>query len=147
MKSIPLGIENFELLRHNCYYVDHTCLIENVQRAAPTTAILILRPRRFGKSLALSMLQSFYEASPEKKRTLFGDLEVGKNKTLMEMEPKPTITLKLKDIKSPTYESFLNDFAFYDHHRISLIPAERSVRLDDDVLVGDCIKFNLEVVT
>ncbi|MBQ4255472.1 MAG: AAA family ATPase [Bacilli bacterium] len=112
MKSIPLGIENFELLRHNCYYVDHTSLIENVQRAAPTTAILILRPRRFGKSLALSMLQSFYEASPEKKRTLFGDLEVGKNKTLMEMEPKPTITLKLKDIKSPTYESFLNDFAF-----------------------------------
>lgn len=112
MKSIPLGIENFEILRQSCYYVDHTSLIENVQRAAPTTAILILRPRRFGKSLALSMLQSFYEASPKKKRALFGDLEVGKNKTLMEMEPKPTITLKLKDIKSPTYESFLNDFAF-----------------------------------
>ena len=111
MKSIPLGIESFEDLRKTSYYVDHTSLIESIEAFAPTSAILILRPRRFGKSLALSMLQSFFESDCQKRKALFSGLSIEKNKSLMALSPKPVIYLKFKDLKSQTYEKFLRDFA------------------------------------
>ena len=110
MKSIPLGVENFREVIQNSYYVDHTVFIEELERLTPTSAVLILRPRRFGKSLTLSMLRFFYESEPCDKEALFRGLKISKNKVLMSGEKKPVLHIKLKDLKPKDYASLNQGF-------------------------------------
>lgn len=70
-KMIPLGIEDFKEVKQHCYYVDKTALIKQILNEPPGTAILFARPRRFGKSLALSMLSYFFDISSEANEDLF----------------------------------------------------------------------------
>ena len=81
MKRIPYGISNFEVLREKNYlYVDKTSYIELLDRYAPYN--FFIRPRRFGKSLFISMLENYYDINKKDKfEELFGDLYVGKNPT------------------------------------------------------------------
>ena len=81
MKRIPYGISNFEVLREEEYlYIDKTSYIELLDRYAPYQ--FFIRPRRFGKSLFLSMLDNYYDINKEDKfDNLFGDLYIGKNPT------------------------------------------------------------------
>ena len=81
MKRIPYGISNFEVLkRKNYLYVDKTSYIELLDRYAPYH--FFIRPRRFGKSLFISMLDNYYDINKEDKfEELFGDLYIGKNST------------------------------------------------------------------
>lgn len=149
MRSIPLGIENFEILRKSCYYVDHTSLIREIERVAPTSAVLILRPRRFGKSLALSMLQCFYESDIEKKAELFSGLKISDDADLMNMPPRPVIALKMKDIKSASYASFLDDFAFLlkdEYQRLRKVYGSAlQIREMDAIVEGDKSEDTLKV--
>ena len=110
MKSIPLGIENFKAVIESSYYVDHTDIIGEIDSLPLTTAVLLLRPRRFGKSLMLSILQTFYETSPEERKNLFRGLKVMQKPQLMDAEANPVLFLRLKDIKSKDYRGFLIDF-------------------------------------
>ena len=69
-KRIPYGIMNFEdIIKDDCYYVDKTMFIEDVEAA--NKFFFFIRPRRFGKSLTLSMLQNYYDIN-KKDRLLNG---------------------------------------------------------------------------
>ena len=80
-KRIPYGMMNFEDVRKDdCYYVDKTPFIEEIEAA--NKYFFYIRPRRFGKSLTLSMLQNYYDVNQKDKfEQLFGDLYIGKNPT------------------------------------------------------------------
>ncbi len=81
MKKIPYGISNFKILRKENYlYVDKTKYIEVLENYAPYQ--FFIRPRRFGKSLFISMLESYYDVNSQKEfNELFGDLYIGKHPT------------------------------------------------------------------
>ncbi len=81
-KKLPVGIENFkELQREGFYYVDKTNLIKELL-AGWAKVNLFTRPRRFGKSLNMSMLKSFFEIGTDKK--LFQNLNIAKETVLCE---------------------------------------------------------------
>ncbi|MBZ9624742.1 ATP-binding protein [Clostridium sp. FP2] len=81
MKRIPYGISNFEVLREKNYlYVDKTSYIDILDTYSPYQ--FFIRPRRFGKSLFISMLENYYDINKSDKfEKLFGDLYIGKNPT------------------------------------------------------------------
>ena len=81
MKRIPYGISNFEVLRNEDYlYVDKTHYIEILDNYAPYQ--FFIRPRRFGKSLFISMLENYYDINKKDKfKDLFKDLYIGENPT------------------------------------------------------------------
>ena len=80
-KRIPYGMMNFEDVRKDdCYYVDKTQYIEEVE--ASNKYFFYIRPRRFGKSLTLSMLQNYYDVNKKEQfEQLFGELYIGKHPT------------------------------------------------------------------
>ena len=103
-KMLPLGIENFEkMIQEDYYYIDKTGLIiELLKNQSEVT--LFTRPRRFGKSLNMSMLKNFFSIHSDKK--LFDGLKVTKEEVLCEkyMQKFPVILISLKGIESLTYE-------------------------------------------
>ena len=80
-KRIPYGMMNFAVIRRDdCYYVDKTRFIPIIEDA--DKFFFFIRPRRFGKSLTVSMLQHYYDiAAKDKFDALFGDLYIGKHPT------------------------------------------------------------------
>lgn len=80
-KRIPYGMMNFAVIRRDdCYYVDKTRFIPIIEDA--DKFFFFIRPRRFGKSLTVSMLQHYYDiAAKDKFDALFGDLYIGKYPT------------------------------------------------------------------
>lgn len=89
------------------YYVDKSELICNLIDAN-NKAILITRPRRFGKSLNMSMLRYFFEKSKKDNSYLFNDLEVSKDDRYMQKQGKyPVISLSFSSVKAHTFEENL----------------------------------------
>ena len=105
MQKIPLptGIDDFKEIVKNYYYIDKTSLIEQVLENGSKVS-LFTRPRRFGKSLNMSMLQSFFEIGTDP--SLFADLYVSKNTDLCEkyLGKYPVIFISLKGIDAGSYE-------------------------------------------
>ena len=104
LKKLPIGIENFEKLRQeDFYYIDKTRLIEQLLTRWGEVN-LFTRPRRFGKSLNMSMLQSFFEIGKDK--TLFDGLRISDNQELCEeyQGKFPVVSVSLKGINGDTYE-------------------------------------------
>ena len=104
LKKLPIGIENFEKLRQeDFYYIDKTRLIEQLLTRWGEVN-LFTRPRRFGKSLNMSMLQSFFEIGKDK--TLFDGLRISYNQELCEeyQGKFPVVSVSLKGINGATYE-------------------------------------------
>ena len=104
LKKLPIGIENFEKLRQeDFYYIDKTRLIEQLLIRWGEVN-LFTRPRRFGKSLNMSMLQSFFEIGKDK--TLFDGLRISDNQELCEKYQGkfPVVSVSLKGINGATYE-------------------------------------------
>lgn len=81
VKRLPYGINDFEaVIEQNQYYVDKTMYLPLLENQPSN--IIFIRPRRFGKSIFMSMLHAYYDCSKKKKfQTLFGDLWVGKHPT------------------------------------------------------------------
>lgn len=80
-KRIPYGMMNFlDVIRDDCYYVDKTKYIEKIERA--NKYFFYIRPRRFGKSLTLSMLQHYYDVNDASIfEEIYGNLYIGKHPT------------------------------------------------------------------
>ena len=80
-KRIPYGMQNFEAIREeDCYYVDKTPFIEDIEDS--NKYFFYIRPRRFGKTLTLSMLENYYDINKKDKfESLFGGLYIGENPT------------------------------------------------------------------
>ena len=81
VKRIPYGMMNFVAIREdNYYYVDKTRFIEKVENS--NRFFFFIRPRRFGKSLTMSMLRHYYDINQKDKfERLYGDLYIGKHPT------------------------------------------------------------------
>ena len=104
LKKLPIGIENFEeMRREDFYYVDKSHVIEQLLTQWGKVN-LFTRPRRFGKSLNMSMLQSFFEIGKDK--TLFDGLRISDNQELCEeyQGKFPVVSVSLKGINGATYE-------------------------------------------
>ena len=102
-KALPVGIESFEEIRKdNYYYVDKTGMIRDLLRRRGKVN-LFTRPRRFGKSLNMSMLKTFFETGCEKE--LFDGLEISKEEGLCSqyMGKYPVISLSLKGVNGSDY--------------------------------------------
>ena len=107
-KAIPVGIENFKELREEgYYYVDKTFLIyEILINKAKVT--LFTRPRRFGKTLNMSMLKYFFNIeNKEENRKLFENLKISNSKYMSEQGKYPVIFISLKDLKENNWEECL----------------------------------------
>lgn len=106
MKPLPIGIDDFKkLINENYYYVDKTLLIKELLDNKGEVN-LFTRPRRFGKTLNMSMLQYFFEKTEEDNSYLFNGLKImdESKKYLDYMGKYPVINLSLKSAKQPTFE-------------------------------------------
>ncbi len=104
-KKLPIGIENFEELRsEDFYYIDKTGLIRELLNSWGKVN-LFTRPRRFGKSLNMSMLEHFFSLNGDK--SIFDGLEISKETALCEeyMGKYPVVSLSLKGIDALNYET------------------------------------------
>ncbi len=113
LKRVPVGIDNFKtLIEENYYFVDKTKSIETlIEKGA--YVVLYPRPRRFGKSLFISMLDNFFDIDKRKENEhLFDGLAIQKSEYYKEFGAYPVITLDFKDLKQSTYESVYNQFVF-----------------------------------
>ena len=108
MKRLAIGIDDFrKIIKEDCYYVDKTKFIEAVLEDASNVK-LFTRPRRFGKTLNMSMLKYFFDVrDSEENRKLFNGLGIEKSKYIDEQGKYPTILISLKSIKYETWEESL----------------------------------------
>ena len=107
-KAIPVGIENFErIIKDGYYYVDKSLLIEEMlENRIPVT--LFTRPRRFGKTLNMSMLKYFFDIeNKDKNKKLFENLKISDSTYMSEQGKYPVIFISLKDLKENSWEECL----------------------------------------
>ena len=103
--NIPVGISDFrEIKEGNYYYIDKTGLIEEILRTPGTKVTLFTRPRRFGKTLGMSMLAHFFDIR-EDSRELFQGLKISENRELCEnwMNQYPVVLLSFKNVDGLDY--------------------------------------------
>ena len=104
-KAVPVGIEDFKrIINEYYYYVDKTMLIEELLiNRAPVT--LFTRPRRFGKTLNMSMIKYFFDIKDkEENKKLFENLKIYNSEYMSEQGKYPVIFISLKDLKGDTWE-------------------------------------------
>lgn len=109
--KLPVGIENFEDIRRSgFYYIDKTMFIEQFLNTW-SEVTLFTRPRRFGKTLGMSMLRSFFEIGTDK--SLFDGLYISQNKSLCDehMGKYPVIFISLKDVEGLSYDEAFQVFS------------------------------------
>ena len=107
-KAVPVGIEDFkELIQDEYYYVDKTLLIDEMLMNK-SKVTLFTRPRRFGKTLNMSMLRYFFDVKDkEENKKLFENLKVSDSEYMSEQGKYPVIFISLKDLKEDTWEECL----------------------------------------
>ena len=105
MKRIGIGLSDFkELVEDNYYYFDKTKFIDEVVKDGAKVK-LFTRPRRFGKTLNMSMLKYFFDIKEaEENRKLFKELYIEKTESFKEQGQYPVVFLSLKDLKATTWE-------------------------------------------
>ena len=110
MKLLPTGIENFKtMIDKSAYYVDKTNFIEDVLNEQ---VVSYTRPRRFGKTLSMSMLYYFFSIKEKDNSYLFNGLNISKNKEALKYQNKyPTIFISLKEMKSLTFDAQISSFS------------------------------------
>lgn len=110
MKLLPTGIENFKMMiDKSAYYVDKTNFIEDVLNEQ---VVSYTRPRRFGKTLNMSMLYYFFSIKEKENSYLFDGLNISKNKNALKVQNKyPTIFISLKEMKSLTFDAQISSFS------------------------------------
>lgn len=99
--NIPVGVSDFTEIRKNgYYYIDKSGLIKDILKTASTKVTLITRPRRFGKTLAMSMLDSYFDVRKDSKQ-LFDGLEISQNQVLCSewMNKYPTIFVSFRQVE------------------------------------------------
>ena len=110
MKRIPIGLSDFKhLIEEDFYYFDKTKFIDEIIQDGAQVK-LFTRPRRFGKTLNISMLKYFFDIKEaEKNKKLFKDLYIEKTESFKEQGQYPVIFLSLKDLKATTWEEMQKD--------------------------------------
>ena len=112
MKALPIGIEDFkEMIDKDYYFVDKTLLICDLLEKK-TKVCLITRPRRFGKTLNMSMIRRFFEKTEEDNAYLFEGLKISEcgEEILSHQGQYPVISISLKSMKQETFENAFEIF-------------------------------------
>ena len=140
MKKIPIGIDNFKKIRtDNYFYIDKTKFIEKILNDGAEVK-LFTRPRRFGKTLNMSMLECFFDVKDrEENRKLFKGLYIEKSQIFSEQGKYPVIFISMKGIKGTTWKEmeksirkvFSNLYEKYNYLRENL--SERNKRKFDKI--------------
>ena len=109
-KGIGIGVEDFsEVIKENCYYIDKTKWIGEILEDKSKIK-LFTRPRRFGKTLNMSMLKYFFDIeNKEENRKLFSGLDIEKSEYMSEQGQYPVIFISLKSIKAKTWEEAIQE--------------------------------------
>ena len=112
-KIIPVGIDDFkEMTAKNYYYIDKTLFIQDVLIKAGKVK-LFTRPRRFGKTLNMSMLKYFFDIqNSEINRKLFDGLAISKTEYMAEQGQYPVIYFSFKDLKKKTWEECFSELKY-----------------------------------
>ena len=125
MKLLPIGTEDFsEIIKKDSYYVDKTSAIALMEKFSTSSKVyLFTRPRRFGKTLFISMLDYFYNIeNKEENKKLFKNLDISKSEYMKFQGSHPVISLTVKDITAPNFEILLAKI------RDKLIPLIKKVK-------------------
>ena len=136
-KILPIGIDSFErIISSGYYYLDKTMFIKTLLHSAGMVN-LFTRPRRFGKTLLLSTLKSFFEIGSDPE--LFHGLAIQQEKELCEeyQGKFPVINISLKGIEGPTYESAikkLNILIATECKRLSFLETSDRVNKNDKII-------------
>ena len=143
MKKIPIGISDFKnIIDNNFYYIDKTLLIKDILDIG-STAILIPRPRRFGKSLNISMLKYYFEKSEIDYSYLFNNLAISQESEEYKKHQGqyPVIFLTFKDVNANNFE------LCYDHlKRVIADEYERHIYLLESPFLNSKNKEEFEIV-
>ena len=108
--NFPIGNSNFADIRaNNYYYVDKTGIIEEILKTEGTQITLITRPRRFGKTLVMTMLAEFFDITKDGRPEFIG-LNVYKNIEIIEkwLNKWPVVYVSLKDVSGIDYQELLS---------------------------------------
>ena len=139
-KPIPIGIEDFkDLIDKNYCMADKTLMIKDIMDNNSKIS-LITRPRRFGKTLNMSMIQRFFEKTDESNAYLFKNLKISEEgeEYLRYQGRYPVITISLKSVKQPDYKQAFTEFK---NIIINEFGRHRKVLKCDDLLPADKKKF------
>ena len=112
IRPIPIGMENFkEIIDKKCYFIDKSLLIKELLDSGAKVS-LFARPRRFGKTLNMSMLKYFFEKSEEDNAYLFEELYISGagERYLTHMGQYPVISISLKSMEKESYEKTIEEF-------------------------------------
>ena len=140
MKKLPIGISDFkEIIEEHYYYADKSLLIDEIE-TTNSKVLLITRPRRFGKTLNLSMLKYFFEKSETSNQYLFHDTLIWQNPTYHDLQGNyPVIFLTFKSVKSRIWKDAYE-------HLTALIREEfmrHSAQLLPTLSAQEAINYNL----
>ena len=140
MKKIPIGVDNFKkIIIDNYFYIDKTKFIEEIFNDGAEVK-LFTRPRRFGKTLNMSMLKNFFDIKEaEENSKLFDDLYIKNSPVFKEQGKYPVVFVSMKEIKGTTWEEmqvsfkkvFSNLYNEYKYLRESL--DERNLEIFDEI--------------
>ena len=110
MKKVPIGISDYkELIEKGYAYVDKTLFIQEIINKGTKIAI-IPRPRRFGKTVNMSMLKYFFEKNTEDNSQLFSPYKIWQTEEKSSQGKYPVIFFTLKEIKRKTWKLAYNAF-------------------------------------
>ena len=154
MRKIPIGVEDFKMIMsENYYYADKTKFIENIVNDGAIVK-LFTRPRRFGKTLNMSMLKYFFNVEKaEENRKLFNGLYIENSPVMEEQGKYPVIFISMKDIKGNSFQELKNKLKtelsnLYDEYKyIRESLNERDIEIFNDIWkrkdadYGDSLNF------
>ena len=144
MKRVPIGIDNFrKIMKEDLYYVDKTKFIDELIYDGSQVK-LFTRPRRFGKTLNMSMLKYFFDIRDnEENRKLFNGLDIEKSKYIDEQGKYPTILISLKGIKGNTWQENLTQLKilirelYNEFEYIREVLNESELKVFDNIWLGE----------
>jgi hypothetical protein len=138
--KIPVGISNFEQIRENgYYYIDKSGMIAEILKTESTAVTLITRPRRFGKTLGMSMLSSFFDIRKD-SRALFEGLEIGSSGEFCGrwMNQYPVIFLSFKDVDglnfANAYEMLVSEISDVYKEHLYLLDSDKVNVYDREII-------------
>ena len=144
MKRIPIGIDNFrKIMKEDFYYIDKTKFIDELIYDGSQVK-LFTRPRRFGKTLNMSMLKYFFDIrNNEENRKLFNGLDIENSKYIDEQGKYPTILISLKGIKGNTWQENLTQLKilirelYNEFEYIREVLNESELKVFDNIWLGE----------
>ena len=160
LKKIPVGIEDFkEIITKDYYYIDKTKLIEELLLEG-SRVTLFTRPRRFGKTLNMSMLRYFFDIkNAENNKNLFENLHIEKSPVFSEQGKYPVIFISMKGLTASTWKEVLKEISlkikklFKDYREIAssldkydILDFEKYI-LENDKLEEADLKKSLQYLT